>query len=318
MTSTPAQPAQPHPSSAGHVVQSLIANLVIALAKGVAAVLTGSGALLAETLHSFADCANQLLLLIGLHRARMPATEQHPLGYGKELYFWSFLVALLLFSGGGLFSIYHGVHSWSHPEPVGRAAVGFAILGFSLLVEGWATLGNVREINKRRRSASFFRYLRDTKDSDMIVVFGENSAAVTGLVLATLALGLAAWTGDGRWDALGSVAIGAVLMAVAVFLAVEIKSLLVGERADPELHLVLDRAAAADPRILAVYRVVTMQRGPGAVLVALKVNLHAELRADEVVAVINQFEARVRAARPDCRWLFVEPDIAAGPGLLPG
>lgn len=294
----------------GHIVQSLAANLIIAVGKGIAAWLTGSGALFAETLHSFADCGNQILLLVGVRRARQPATASHPLGYGTELYFWSFLVALLLFSGGGLFSIYEGIHQWNHPEPVGRATVGLAILAFSFVVEGWSTWGNIREIKQRRGSVGFFRYLRDTKDSDLIVVFGENAAAVMGLTLAGIALGVSAWTGDGRWDALGSVAIGVVLVGVALFLAVEIKSLLVGERADPELHHAIDRAVAADPRMRSVYRILTIQRGPGEVLVALKVHLDEDLRAPEIVTVINEFEARLRADRPDCRWLFVEPDVA--------
>jgi cation diffusion facilitator family transporter len=294
----------------GHIVQSLAVNLIIAVGKGVAAWLTGSGAMFAETLHSFADCGNQILLLVGVRRARQPATDSHPLGYGTELYFWSFLVALLLFSGGGLFSIYEGMHAWSEPEPVGRVSVGLGMLGFAFALEGWSTVGNVREINRRRGTVGFLQYLRDTKDSDLIVVFGENAAAVIGLVFAAVALGVSAWTGDGRWDALGSVAIGMVLVGVALFLAVEIKSLLVGERADPELHHAINRAVAADPRMRSVYRILTIQRGPGEVLVALKVHLDDGLGTAEIVKVINEFEARLRADRPDCRWLFVEPDVA--------
>src|SRR5678809_365330 len=144
--------------------------------KGVAAVLTGSGALLAETLHSAADCGNQLLLLLGVTRARRPPSRSHPLGYGRDVYFWSFMVALLLFSGGGMFSIYEGVHKIHHREPVEKVWLGLVILSISILIEGWALYGNVREMNRRRAGKPFMKYLRDTKDSDLVVVFGENLA----------------------------------------------------------------------------------------------------------------------------------------------
>lgn len=294
----------------GHILQSLAANLAIAIAKGIAAFFTGSGALLAETLHSFADCANQLLLLVGVRHAKQPPSDDHPFGHAAALYFWSFLVALLLFSGGGLFSVYEGVHHWQHPEPVERPWVGFAILGFSLALEGWSTWGNIRDIRARKGPRTFWRYLRESKDSDLIVVFGENSAAVAGLLFAAISLGLAVVTGDGRWDAAGSVAIGLVLIGVAIFLAIEIASLLIGERADAELHAAVEHAASTDPRIRKAYRIQSVQRGPGEALVALKIELDPNLTTTEIVLLINAFEARVRSQRPDCRWLFVEPDVA--------
>src|SRR4051794_13705239 len=205
--------------STAHILQSLTVNALIAIAKGVAAFFTGSGAMLAETIHSFADCGNQLLLLLGVKQARRAPDPSHPLGYGRALYFWSFIVALLLFSGGGLYSIYEGFHKLAHPEPVERVWLGVAILGFSLLLEGWSTVGNVLELRKRAAGRPFLRFLRETKDSDLVVIFGENSAAVLGLTLALASLGIASATGDGRWDAAGSLAIGAVLVAVAIFLA---------------------------------------------------------------------------------------------------
>src|SRR5262249_44042233 len=162
----------------------------IAVFKGVAAFYTGSGALLAETIHSFADCANQLLLLLGVRQAAQKPDALHPLGYGRSLYFWSFIVALLLFSGGGMFSIYEGIHKLQHAERVENVWVGVAILAFSLLLEGWSAISNIRELNKRRGRVPFFKYLRDTKDSDLIVVFGENGAASLGLIFALAALGL--------------------------------------------------------------------------------------------------------------------------------
>lgn len=297
--------------STAHIIQSLLANSAIAIAKGIAAVFTGSGAMVAETIHSTADCGNQLLLLLGVKRARKPADAGHPLGYGRALYFWSFMVALMLFLGGGLFSIYEGVHKIRHPEPVEQVWLGLLILGFSLAVEGLATIGNIRELGRRRGQVPFFRYLRDTKDSDLVVVFGENSAAVLGLALAMAALGIAWATGDGRWDGIGSAAIGVVLILVAGFLAVEVKSLLIGERADPAIEEAVRELVRADPRIHEVLWLITVQQGPGEVLVAMKVRVRPDLSAEELCGTINQFEEKLRAARPEARWCFVEPDLHA-------
>ncbi len=298
--------------STAHIIQSLIANTVIAAAKGVAAVITGSGAMLAETIHSSADCGNQLLLLFGVKQARKPATPEHPLGYGRALYFWSFMVAMLLFTGGGMFSIYEGVHKIRHPEPVGDIVVAVIVLVVALAIEGWATLGNIVELNKRRGATPFGRFLRETKDSDLVVVFGENSAAVLGLALALVALVLAKTTGNGRWDGAGSLAVGVVLVAVALFLAVEIKSLLVGESADPAIEREVRAMVAADPNVDAVLMLLTVQQGPGEIVVAMKLRFKDGLATGgDLCKVINAFEDRLRAARPEARWCFIEPDTEA-------
>ena len=296
-------------SSTSHIIQSLVANLVIACAKGVAAVFTRSGAMLAETLHSFADCGNQLLLLLGVRMSRKPPDDSHPLGYGRSLYFWSFMVALLLFSGGGVFSVYEGLHKLGQPEAVENPWIGVAILGFSLVLEGWATLGNILEMNKRRGETPFLQYLRDSKDSDLVVIFGENAAAVLGLVFALVALGLASVTGDPRWDAIGTLAIGVVLIGVAVFLAIEVKSLLVGEAADPSITRAVEALAVEDPKITRVLRLITVQQGPGEVMVAMKLGFMSGMTFEEVSATINSFEDRLRARCPEVRWSFVEPDV---------
>jgi cation diffusion facilitator family transporter len=295
--------------STSHIIQSLIANAAIAAAKGVAAVLTGSGAMLAETLHSAADCGNQLLLLLGVKRSRKAPDASHPLGYGRALYFWSFMVALLLFAGGGVFSIYEGVHKILAPEPVDKVHIGLAILGFSIAIEGWATFSNIRELNKRRGPKPFFRYLRETKDSDLVVVFGENAAATLGLLLAMAALALAFITHDARWDAVGSLAIGVVLIAVAVFLAVEVKSLLVGEAADPAVEGAARELSAAHDGMEEILEVITVQQGPGEVMAAFKIRFAAALTADEVCDAINRFEAALRDRCPEVKWCFVEPDL---------
>lgn len=296
--------------STSHILQSLFINLTIAGAKGVAAFYTGSGAMLAETIHSAADCGNQLLLLMGVKRSRTPATESHPLGHGRALYFWSFMVALLLFSGGGVFSIYEGIHKIQHPEPVENIYLVFGILFFVLALEGYATLSNVREANRRRGDVPFFRYVRDTKDSDFVVVMGENSAATLGLLLALGSLLLAHLTGDARWDAVGSLAIGIVLILVAVFLAAEVKSLLIGERADPSIEAAAREALAELPELGALLRIITVQQGPGQVMVAMKIRPQPELSALQLSDLINRFERRLEALRPEVVWSFVEPDLA--------
>ena len=299
--------------STSHIIQSLVANLAIAAGKGVVAFITGSGALLAETLHSTADCGNQLLLLLGVKRARKAPDASHPLGYGRDLYFWSFLVALLLFTGGGVFSIYEGIHKLGHPEPIEKVHLGLGILGFSLLLEGGATLSNVREMNRRRGATPFFQYLRDSKDSDLIVIFGENAAASLGLVVAIVALSVAYITGDPKWDAIGSIGIGLVLVAVAVFLAAEVQSLLIGEAADPIVEKAAREAVEAHPKVEKLLHLITVQQGPSEALVAIKVSFVKGATIEDVCVAINEFEADLRKRCPEVRWLFVEPDVPRGP-----
>ena len=294
--------------STGEILKSLAVNVIIAASKGVAAFITGSGAMLAETLHSFADCGNQLLLLKGVRATRRPADRQHPFGYGRNMYFYSFIVALLLFFGGGVFSIYEGVHKIQHPEVVGDVGIALIILVLSIALEGWSTLGNIKLMNQRRGQTPFLRYLRDTKDSDLIVVFGENSAAVLGLILAMIALVLAYETGDGRWDAVGSLAIGVVLVGVATFLAREVKSLLVGEAADPRLLQTFNELAELDPNVERVLNVLTLQQGPGEIVVAAKLKFASGLTTDALVDAINAFERQLKARVPEVRWSFIEPD----------
>lgn len=312
-TAKPVDPERVAPKAhdTSHILQSLVANLAIAIAKSVAAVMTGSGAMLAEAIHSGADCSNQLLLLLGVKRSQKAPDARHPLGYGRELYFWSFMVAMLLFTGGGAFSIYEGIHKLTHPEPVENVLIGVAVLGLSLLIEGGATLSNIRKLNKERGTTPFFRYLRETKDSDLIVVFGENSAASLGLILALFALIGAYVTGDGRFDGAGSLLVGLVLVGVAVFLAIEVKSLLVGESADAKLEKTVREVAAEHPKLGEVLTLITIQQGPGEIVVATKMRMSDGLTTEEIVTAINDFERCLRARRPEVRWCFVEPDTTA-------
>lgn len=290
-----------------HIRSSLYANLGIAVIKGIAAALTKSGAMLAESIHSAADATNQLLLLLGVHRSGKAPDATHPFGYGRALYFWSFIVALLLFSGGGMFSIYEGIHKLEHPEPITRWWIGAAVLAVALVIEGAATWGNIKEIRRRRGTTPFFNYLRSTKDSDLVVVFGENSAAVLGLVLALVALLVAVATNDPMWDAIGTILVGVVLIAVAIFLAKEVKALLVGEAADPAVVAAVHAAAARHPAVGRVDRVLTLQQGPGQVIVAIRVVVPASGSSAELLAGLAAYEKDVRAGAPDIRWCFIEP-----------
>jgi cation diffusion facilitator family transporter len=292
----------------GHIIRALAANFFIAVTKGIGAVITGSGAMLAETIHSLSDCANQLLLLLGLKQARRPPSDRYPLGEGRNLYFWSFMVALLLFLGGGAYSIYEGIHKIRHPEPITNPWLAIGILGMGFAIELWAMFGVIKVANARRGKTPFFRYLRESKDSDVVVIFGEDLAAVLGLGFALIAVAVAMATGDPLYDAVGTLAIGGVLIAVALFLAVEIKSLLVGEAADPEVARVAAEVAAEDPHIDKVLRVIALQQGPGEVLVAMKIKFKDTAGSDALCDVINAFEVRLEQRIPQVKWTFIEPD----------
>lgn len=296
-------------SDAKHVFQSLAVNGAIAAAKGVAALVTGSGAMLAEALHSASDCGNQLLLLLGLKEARKPPDAEHPLGYGRSLYFWSFMVALLLFTGGGVFSIYEGIHKVLEPEPIDHVGLGLGILLFSLVLEGASTFSNIRELNRRRGTTGFFRFLRQTKDSDLVVVFGENAAASLGLAFAMGALGMAWFTHDSRWDALGSILIGVVLIAVAIFLATEVHALLVGEAADPATERAVREVVGQHADVVKLLRIITVQQGPGEVLLALKIAMRDGMHTTQIAESINALERAIKVRSPEIRWSFVEPDL---------
>ncbi|MBG6111955.1 cation diffusion facilitator family transporter [Flavobacterium sp. CG_9.10] len=295
--------------SSNHIIQSLLVNVIIVVAKGFAAFMTGSGAMLAETIHSSADCANQVLLLLGMKQSGRPADEQHPFGYGMSVYFWSFMVAMLLFSIGGMFSIYEGIHKYNTPEPVHEIAWGIGILLFAIGLEGYATYSNIIELNKRKGNSGFFNYLRTTKDSDLIVIFGENSAAVIGLFLALTALLASYYTGDSRYDAIGSLAIGIVLILVAIFLAVEVKSLLIGESADSIILETIEAIIEKELHITQLLNCRTIQQGPGEVLVCIKIKCSPDLNTQSISRLINHFENELRTLRPEVKWLYVEPDL---------
>jgi len=297
--------------STGEILKSLGVNTTIAIGKGIAAVITGSGAMLAETLHSAADCGNQILLLIGVKASKKPPDKSHPLGYGRTMYFYSFIVALMLFFGGGVFSVREGIHKIIHPEEVGDIRLAIGILAGSLVLEGWTTWGNIKVLNERRGPTPFLRYLAQSKDSDLIVVFGENSAAVLGLLFAMFAIIMSKVTGYGEWDAIGSLGVGIVLLGVAAFLGREVKSLMIGEAADENIIKMVDELALHDPNVESVFNVITVQQGPGEIIIAMKIKMRPMGTSEELCEAINTFEREMKAKEPTIKWSFIEPDTAA-------
>ena len=297
-----------HDGSLKVILGSLAGNGAIAAAKITAAVVTGSGSMLGEALHSVADCLNQLLLLVGAHQAQKPPTESHPLGYGRSAYFWSFLVAVMLFFGGGVFSLREGIEKLREPEPIAHVSVALIILAISLGIEILSLTQAARELSRRRGEVPFFRYLRTTTDADLVVLFAENSGDVFGLVVALLALALSLYTGDSRWDALGSLGIGALLTGIAGVLSREVASLLLGERADPSIERAFREEAALDPALGPVLRVLTVQQGPDQVMLAAKLEAQAGHDAVALAEAYNRLEARMRARCPEVKWQFLEPD----------
>lgn len=293
--------------SSKSVVYALLANGAIALAKGAAAAYTLSGAMLAEAIHSLADTGNQLLLLLGLRRARRPPTPDYPLGYGKEIYFWSFIVALLLFSVGGVFSLYEGWHKLHDPQPLNAPWVAITVLAFAVVAESLSLAGCLREINKVRQGRSLWRWFRETRQSELLVVFGEDLAALLGLCFALLAVLVTVVTGNPVYDALGSMAIGGLLILVAILIGAEVKALLVGQGVEPMVKQAMADFLRQHPEVDVVFNLVTLQMGED-VMVAVKARMVPQGTDTALVEAINRVEAAMRKAFPQVTWLFFEPD----------
>ena len=280
------------------------------MAKTAGAVFTGSSSMLAEAIHSYADCANQGLLIWGLKEGRRSPTPDHPLGYGKAIYFWSFIVALMLFSMGGLFSIYEGVHKLQSSEPIRYAYVAIGILAFGIAAESVSLWGCLREVNKERgQEQSLWSWFRRSRQSELLVVLGEDLAALGGLTLALVFIGLAVATGDPRWDAAGSIAIGVLLIVVAVLVGTEVKALLVGQSAEPRLLEAMRAHLKAQPEVRELYNLLTQQLG-SEIMVAVKARMAPQPSDVALIEAINRVERSLRSAFPAVRWVFFEPDIA--------
>jgi cation diffusion facilitator family transporter len=296
-----------HGDSTVTILFALGANALIAVAKGTAAWVTGSTAMIAEAVHSVADCGNQGLLLLGLKRSARPPDADYPLGHGRAIYFWSFIVALMLFSMGGMFSIYEGLHKMDSGRPLEDPWIAIAVLALSLAAESVSLWKALTQVNALRGAQSLWRWFRETRRSELLVVVGEDIAATLGLSLALLAVGMAMLTGNSVYDALGSLAIGILLLVVAVFVGIEVKALLVGQSADPVLQAEIGRFLMAREEIAEVLNLITLQNGPD-VVVAVKARMTERASAPALVEAINRCERALRAAFPQVRWLFFEPD----------
>jgi len=290
------------------ILYALGANLAIAVAKTGAAITTGSSAMLAEAIHSYADSGNQVLLLWGMKQAKRPASADYPLGWGKALFFWSFIVAIVLFSLGGLFSLYEGWHKLRHPEDLNNPWVAVGILVFGLVAETISMRACLQEVNKVRGERTVWRWFRESRQSELVVILGEDFAALVGLALALIAVLMTMLTGNPMWDGLGSMWIGVILIVVAAGIAREIMALLIGQSADPQDVARLRRFVEGREGVDKVYRVLTLQLGTS-LMVALKVKMNAKSAA-ELISRINEVEAALRIEFPEIQWLFFEPDTA--------
>jgi cation diffusion facilitator family transporter len=307
--------ASDHPAAGGAdstraVFLALGANGAIAVAKYTAAALTGSGAMLAEAVHSTADCGNQLLLLLGMKRSRRPPNPEYPLGFGKETYFWSFVVAIMLFTVGGLFSIYEGVHKLQTPAPVASPGIALGVLAFSIVMEAFSMAGALREVRKVQGGRTLWGWFRATRNAELVVVFGEDLAALVGLALAFVAVLAAAVTGNPAYDALGSIAIGALLVGVALAVAIEVKALLVGQGVEAPVRREMIAFLEADRAVDAVLELLTLHMGPD-VMVAVKARMREHGSQAALIDEINRVEAAFKVRFPQAHWIFFEPDVKA-------
>ena len=297
-----------HNSTARAILYAFLANFAIAIAKSWAAWLTGSGTMLAESIHSYADTGNQVLLYLGLTQSQRPPDAEHPLGYGKLSYFWSFIVALLLFSMGGLFSIYEGMHKLNHPEGLSQIWIAILVLIFALVLEGFSLLGALREIRHVRGERPFREWFKHTRNSELVVVLGEDIGALIGLILALGFLALAAVTGDPIYDAIGSICIGVVLLFISIFIASRVRSLLLGRSADPEIQEAINAIILDQEDIEFVFNTITIQFGPDTMLAA-KIKMRPGIDIETAVNSINALERELKERIPNLKWSFIEPDV---------
>jgi cation diffusion facilitator family transporter len=300
------------------IIAALLANAGIALAKFIGFVVTGSSSMLAEAVHSVADTSNQGLLLLGRKTSRRSATEEHPFGYGRDRYFYSFVVALLLFSLGSVFALYEGFHKLSSQEPLSSPLVAIAILAVAIALEGFSLRTAIHESRPLKGTGSWWRFIRQAKTPELPVVLLEDAGALLGLVFAFAGVGLSVLTGNPVWDAIGTMCIGALLGVIAVILIVETKSLLIGEGATPDELRTLNEALVGHG-VDRVIHVRTQYLGPEELLVAAKIAVSRTLSTEAVAKTIDAAEARVRGVLPAARIIYLEPDLdrstsATGPG----
>ena len=291
------------------IVAAFLANLGIAAAKLVAFAFTGAASMLAEGVHSLADTGNQALLLLGGTRARRVATTEHPFGFGRERYFWAFVVALVLFSMGAVFAVAEGIEKLIHPHELSSPGWALAVLGIAIGLESFSLRTAIHEAATLRGRDGWWSFIRHTKNPELPVVLLEDVGALVGLVFAAAGVSLAVSTGDARWDAVGSVAIGLLLGVIAIILAVEMKSLLIGEAAAPQTIAAIHDALASGKGVTHVIHLRTLHLGPEDLLVAAKVAFEPTLSLSIVADLVNGLEVAVRTRVPTARLIFIEPDV---------
>jgi cation diffusion facilitator family transporter len=290
------------------ILFALLANLGIAITKTVAAVITGSGAMLAESIHSYADCFNQGLLFLGLSSAKKTPDVKHPLGHGKEIFFWSFIVALILFSMGGMFSIYEGIHKLSLNEELTSPLLAITVLAVSMVLEGASLFGCISQINKLKGDVSLWTWFKNSSQSELIIVLGEDTAALLGLTFALVSIVLAMITGNPMYDAIGSIGIGVLLIVVSIFLAIKVKSMLIGQSADAATTAQIRNLLETRPEVEEILNLITIQLGPQ-IMVAVKAKMAKVDTVEQLIGNINTCEVELRKAVPAVQWSFFEPDV---------
>jgi cation diffusion facilitator family transporter len=291
------------------VVTALAANLAIGVAKFVAAAITGSASMLAEGVHSVADSTNQVLLLVGGRRSKRPASPLHPFGYARERYVYAFLVAIILFSLGGLYAAYEGYHKIRDPHEIESPLVAVVVLFIAAALEGYALRTAVGEANRTRGDRGWLRFIRRSRNPELPVILLEDSGALVGLLLALLGVGLSVLTGNGVFDGIATLLIGVLLIGIAVILATETKSLIIGESAVPEQVQAIHTALLSTPGVQRVIHLRTTHLGPDELLLAAKIGIGADDDGRDIAAMIDAAEARVRAAVPTAKVIYLEPDI---------
>ena len=298
-----------HEGSRKAIIAAFFANLGISVAKFIGFVLTGSAGLLAESGHSLADTGNQGLLMFGSKRGKRPADRAHPFGYGPERYFWSFIVALVLFSMGGLFALYEGIQKVGHPHEIESAGIAYVILGVSIALETFSLRTAAKEANLVKGNRTWWQFIRTAKSPELPVVLLEDVGAEVGLILALGGLTVAEVTGNPRWDAVGSISIGVLLVGIAVILAIEMKGLLIGESAGDEHLIAIERAIGDSPHVTSIIHLRTMHLGPEELLVSAKVEYDRSLDVPALAAAIDATETNLRSAVLLPATIYIEPDI---------
>ena len=299
-----------HEGSRRAIIAAFLANLGIAISKFVGFAITGSASLLAEAIHSLADTGNQALLFLGGARAKRAATPEHPFGYGRERFFWAFVVSVVLFTLGGAFALYEGIEKLRHPHELDYFGVAIVILLVSVVLEALSFRTARHEANlEKPKSTGWWSFIRRTKNPELPVVLLEDSGALIGLFFALIGVTLAKVTGNPRWDAVGSVAIGLLLIAISIVLAVEMKGLLIGESASPARQLAIANAIKDSPEVQGIIHMKTEHIGPDELLVGVKVGFEPSMSIRDLADAINAVERRMRAAVPEARIIYIEPDV---------